>query len=894
MSLTQGARLGPYEIVAPLGAGGMGEVYKARDTRLDRTVAIKILPAGVADDPQRRERFRREARAISSLTHAHICTLHDIGEQDGVEFLVMEYLAGETLAHRLLRGALPLEDVLRIAVQLADALDAAHRAGLTHRDLKPANVMLTASGAKVLDFGLAKWHGSASDDVLPLSLATAPPTLTQAGAVVGTIQYMAPEQLEGKPADGRSDLFALGAIIYEMTTGRKAFEGTSSATVMAAILSSAPPPLATLQQVAPPALGHVVKTCLAKDPDERWQAAGDVARELIWISETISEAAVPAPVKARAKRHNYFWIGATALFGSVAALLGFVRLREAPAKTSPVRLLIAPPEHAAYATFDGIESPPVVSPDGRHVAFIAHEIGQANSVWVRSLDALAAHALAGTEEASASSPRPFWSPDSRSIGFFAGGKLKRIDVDGGAPQVLCDAPDGRGAAWSEQGIIVFAPKADGPLYRISASGGAIAPATKLRADESGHRWPVFLPDGRHFLYLSRTSPDFSKSGTDLASLDSSDVRHVLSVDANALNVAYSNTGHLLFVRGGTLFAQPFDATTFLVTGKPLSVAEQVARDGGLGATFSISTNGVLIYRKESAPISSQLVWLDRTGRKVGALGVPASQDSVSLSPDGTRVAVRRGLAPAGRDDIWLLNVASGAASRLTFDSGNFAPFWSPDGRLIAFGSQRHAGTQIINGVFRKTSSGSGEVEMLVSGRFSTNPTDWSRDGRFIIYADQNPATNYDLWALSLAGDRQPILLVQTDGSDASGQVSPDARWLAYTSNVSGREEVYVQAFPTAHGKWQISTSGGTQPRWHRNGKELFYISADRQFTAVPVKPAVDSFEIGVHEPLFAYPGSGEDFTYDVSPDGDRFLVNTVVSDTSQPIVVVLNWRTALE
>jgi serine/threonine protein kinase len=891
MLLTPGARLGPYEIVAPLGAGGMGEVYKARDTRLDRTVAIKILPAGVGDDPWRQERFRREARAISSLTHAHICTLHDIGEQDGVEFLVMEYLAGETLAHRLLRGALPLEDVLRIAVQLADALDVAHRAGLVHRDLKPANVMLTSTGAKVLDFGLAKWHGIASDAVVSGVQATAHSTLTQVGTVVGTIQYMAPEQVEGKAADARSDLFALGAIVYEMTTGRRAFEGTSNASVMAAILTAAPPPMATLQPVTPPALDHVVKTCLAKSPDERWQAAGDVARELKWISETSLQWGIPASAKADAKRGTYYWIGATALFASMSALLAFVHLREAPIEVSQVRLFIPPPDHAAYPNYNQIESPPVISPDGRQIAFIAHEIGRPDSVWVRPLDSLAARALPGTDGVPNSSLRPFWSPDSRSLGFFAGGKLKRIDLSGGPPEVLADAPDGRGGTWSQQGIIVFAPVADGPLYRVPATGGAVTRATILQPPQVGHRWPVFLPDGRHFLYLNRPFPQLRDSTIDVASLDSADVMHVLGAGITFFNVAYATTGHLLFMRGDTLFAQWFDPNRLVLSHEPIAIAEQLGADTGAGAMFSISSNGILVYRKRVAPITSQLAWLDRSGQRVGAIGAPASQDGLSLSPDGTRVAFRRILM--GRSDIWVLSTATGAAARLTLDSGHFSPVWSPDGRHIAFGTQRRSESRMINGVFRQSSSGVGEVEMLVEGRYTTNPTDWSQDGRFIIYSDQDATTKADLWALPLVGDRKPFPVVRTAGSDNFGQLSPDGRWLAYTSDVSGRDEVYVQSFPTATGKWQVSTSGGTQPRWRRDGKELFYVSAEGALTAASVTRVADGIDVSVQKPLFAYHSGGEDYTYAVSRDGRRFLGNTVVSDASQPIVVVLNWQSAL-
>ncbi len=453
--LTAGARLGPYEIISPLGAGAMGEVYKARDKRLDRTVAIKILPPDVASDPQRRERLRREARAISSLTHPHICTLHDVGEQDGIEFLVMEYLAGETLAHRLLRGALPVDDVLRIAAQLADALDSAHRQGLVHRDLKPANVMLTASGAKVLDFGLARWLRDESSDAHANSAVTAHPTLTQAGTIVGTVQYMAPEQLEGKPVDGRSDLFALGAILYEMTTGRRAFEGETAASVTAAILRSTPPPIATLEPLAPPALEHVVKNCLVKNPEQRWQSAGDIARELNWIVETGPQAAAQAISQALPKRRTYYWIGATCILAALTALLGFERFRQPRAVARAIRLFMPLPEHTAYPELNFIQSAPVVSPDGRYVAIVAHEIGGSDQVWVRSLDDLAPRALPGTE--SAFGWRPFWSPDSRSLAFFANGKLKRVDLAGGAPQVLADAPDPRGATWGSQNVIVFAP-----------------------------------------------------------------------------------------------------------------------------------------------------------------------------------------------------------------------------------------------------------------------------------------------------------------------------------------------------------------------------------------------------------------------------------------------------
>ena len=905
MSLAVGTRLGPYEILAPLGTGGMGEVYKARDTRLDRTVAIKILPAGVAADPQRRERFRREARAISSLAHPHICTLYDVGDQNGVDFLVMEHLTGETLAQRLLRGPLPIDEVLRIGAQIADALDAAHRQGVIHRDLKPANIMLTSGGAKILDFGLAKWHGAESDAAVSVVAATAHSTLTQAGTVVGTIQYMAPEQVEGKPADGRSDLFALGAILYVMTTGKKAFEGASSSTVMAAILAATPPSMVTARATTPPALDHVVKHCLAKNPDERWQSAADVGRELRWIWETASQPGTPASLTSRPLSHSYYWIAATTI-ASVAVTLAWVNLRERPPDANPIRLYLPPPEPAVYPNYNSIESPPVISPDGRQIAFVAHEPAGFDSVWVRPLDSLTARALPGTEGVPVSSLRPFWSPDSRSIGFFAGGKLKRIDLAGGPSQVLADAPDARGGAWNQRGVIVFAPTADGPLYRVPANGGAATPVTKLQPPQVGHRWPIFLPDGRHFLYLSRVFPQLGESATDIASLDSDEVVRVLPGGTTLVNVAYSATGHLLFIRGspayaggspayaagGTLLAQRFDPERFVLSGEPATIAEDLGRDPGPGAAFSISTNGVLAYRQASKPISSQLKWVDRAGQMLGVVGSSATQDGVSLSPDATHAVVSR--RADRRREIWVLDTTNGAASRLTFESGNYSPIWSPDGRQIAFGTQRHVQGGVINVVFRQHSNGAGQPEALVSGRYSTNPTDWSRDGRFIIYADQDVTTKADLWALPLVGDRKPIPVVRTDGVDNFGQLSPDGRWLAYTTDASGREEVYVQEFPRAQGKWQVSTNGGTQPRWRRDGKELFYVSAGGELIAVNVKAGGEGIDVSVQKRLFPLHIVPEDYTYGVTADGQRFLVNTVVSDTSQPIVVVSNWTAALK
>jgi Tol biopolymer transport system component len=528
----------------------------------------------------------------------------------------------------------------------------------------------------------------------------------------------------------------------------------------------------------------------------------------------------------------------------------------------------------------------VISPDGRHVAFVAHRVGDLNSVWVRSLDSLAARALPGTEGVPDSSTRLFWSPDSRSIGFFAGGRLKRVELTGGAPQVLADAPDGRGGTWSSRGIIVFTPTSAGALYSVPASGGEAKPLSKLAQSEGGHRWPVFLPDGLHFLFRSRGAPPYGT--TEAASLDADAVKAVLTPQDTVLNVEYSTTGHLLFVRDHTLFARPFDVDRLRTTGVQTVIAEGVEGEPGSGAAFSISTNGVLVYRMTATLIVSRLRWVDRAGRAESDLDAEGTQDGLSLSTDGLRVALHR----PGPSEVWVVGTAGGTPSRFTFDGGNYSPVWSPDGRQIAYSTQRLGKTSVqptINAVYRRNSSGSGEQEQLAAGRFATMPTDWSPDGRFVIYTDQDPQTKSDLWAVPIEGERKPILLVRTEGEDTFGQVSPDGRWLSYVSTVTGREEVYLQEFPVARGKWQVSSGGGTQPRWRRDGKELFYVSADGQLTSVMITAGPDGVEVSRQNRLFPLRTVGEDYTYAVSPDGRRFLVNTIVRDSARPVVVVLNW-----
>ncbi|HKY31171.1 MAG TPA: protein kinase [Candidatus Polarisedimenticolia bacterium] len=886
MPLAPGSRLGPYEIVAPLGAGGMGEVYRARDTRLDRTVAVKVLPEDVASRPDRRERFEREARAIATLSHPGICTLFDVGRHDGVDFLVMEYLEGETLAQRIARGPLPAPELLKVAGEIAAGLDRAHRQGIVHRDLKPANVMLTRSGAKILDFGLSRALKGPGSDPAFSALATEQKSLTGEGQIVGTLQHMAPEQLEGKEADPRTDIFALGTVLYEMATGRKAFQGSSQASLIAAIMDAEPPPASTLQPLSPPALDRLLARCLAKDPENRWQSARDVALELAWIGS--GPGAVDRPASAgsggsaagRRRRAAAAWLAVGGLVGALAATGAVVRLGPQAPAAPVVRFTVAPEEGL------GSDSSLALSPDGRHLVYEA-DSGGLRTLWLRSMDSLDGRKLQGTEQGTL----PFWSPDGKSLGFFAAGKLKRIDLAGGAVRTICAAPDGRGGSWAPDGTIVFTPHFTEPLYRVPAGGGVPVPLTALRRDkgETSHRWPHLLPDGRRFLFLTRAG-DMEKEWIHVASLDGGEPRPVFQASSSVAVVP----GWIVFVRERTLFAQPFDTVGAVLEGEPVGLAENIEHAGEAGPTrygaFSLSGNGVLAYRTNS-PRPNRLVWSDREGKILESFDPPGAYDEPALSPDGTMVSLNRADPRSGTNDIWLLDLERKLFSRLTFETGvEISSVWSRDGRDIVYAGNAAGRFDL----YIKDARGSAAERPLLQNSHDKWPDDVSPDNRWVVYEEVDPATRSDLWMLPLGGG-EPRPFLRTPASEMHAAISPDGRWAAYVSDESGQWEVYVRAFPSGEGKWQVSSGGGGQPQWSGDGKEMFYMAPDRTLVAVPV-PASESFAMGPPQRLFAPRTAGLGAIrnrYLAGRDGRRLLVVRTEGDDEEPITIVLNWLSLL-
>ena len=902
MALTPGVRLGPYEILSAIGAGGMGEVYEARDTRLDRIVAIKVLPPEFVNDPAARQRFDREAQTIASLKHPHICVLHDIGSQDGIDFLVMEYLEGETLADRLIKGPLPLEEALGIGIAIADALDKAHRQGVVHRDLKPGNVMLTASGPKLLDFGLAK-----SQAALPAGTSV---TMTIPGTILGTMQYMAPEQLDGAEADRRTDIFAFGVLMHEMVTGKKAFEGRSQVLLISAIATADPPPLSRVQPESPPALDHVVKTCLEKDPADRWQDARDRVAELRWISEGGGDVGF-AMAGSEGRRRTRRWIrrGVIGAAVSLIVLLGWPAYSYFQGPPEPEELRFRVPRNltsdpgetnggnsATGGAPTSSRADTSISPDGRSIAFVARPTNDATFlIYVRPVDAVTPQRLSGTDDAKLT----FWSPDSRFIGYLAkGNKLRKIAANGGPPQDVCDAPDFTGGTWNSGGVILFGTPEG--IFRVSAEGGAPEAVTKVDAGEVGHFWPRFLPDGRHYLYLV-SSTDPAKAGVFAGSLGSADKTRVLPVASNA---AYVDPGFLVFQRGSSVYAQPFDTKALQVSGEPARIADEVTIDPALGhGFFDASLNGVLVYFANSQVVGTsgedswefQLQWADRGAQQLGTVGPSGLYRGVEVSPNGQRVAVHRHDGTGG--DIWVMEPPPAAPKRITFDAtqDNSSPVWSPAGDRIVFASKRNNKW----GLYVTQSDGSGtDGDLLIESGLPKAPMSWSPDGKRLVYWVHDPKTAGDIWILPMEGtadEKKPVPFLTSSKNETHPQVSPDGKWIAYTSDLTGRKEVYVQPFPTGTGRWQMSLDAGIGadwPRWKRDTQELYFHSlglagAYGAYTnglailgpvySAAVRVTGHSIEPGIPKEVIRllalrFPHGGIDYhTYGVSADGQRFL-----------------------
>jgi serine/threonine protein kinase/Tol biopolymer transport system component len=880
MVLTSGSRLGSYLIEAPVGAGGMGAVYRARDTRLERTVAIKVVgdeAAAFEDDAT----LEREARAVAALNHPHVCALYDVGREAGTPFLVMEYVDGETLAKRLTAGPLPVRDVLRYAIQIAEALEHAHRHGVVHRDLKPANIMLTRSGVKVLDFGLATVRSATPQQTgggFVEGASTAKLKLASERTLLGTVHYMAPERLEGREANAASDLFAHGAVMYEMATGRRAFEGRNPAGVIGDILRTDPPPPTALRPELPPAVDWFVRKSLAKNPDDRWRDAGDMVEVLRWMARSGEQTPRTAP----ARRVLPIALG---LLAGAAAMWVMTRgLPAEPAEAPPIAFSIFPPTGGGFTpTPASVPTPQfALSPDGTRLVFVAALANQPSQLWVRPLDSLQPEPLPGTEGAE----YPFWSANGNSVGFFANGALKRLDLAGGPARVLAAAPNGRGGAWSSDGTIVFAPTTQSGLYRMPAGGGEATPLTKVDtgAKEASHRWPQFLPDDRHFLYfVQSTSP--GEHGIYVGDLQSAAAPRRLVT--SGLSAAYASPDRLLFVVDEALMAVRFDWKSQRVEGDPAPVVSQVAGSSNFCAAFSVSRTGLLAYAAGVA--SAELVWTGRDGRRIGAVGPPTEYVDFRLSPRDDQLAVAEVDPKSHRPDLRVLDLARGSKLRITSEPATDAsPVWSPDGRQIVFRSNRGG----LHDLFQKAANGTERQTLLLRTQNAKYPTDWMPDGRGVVYHTDQRGTGSDILLVTADGS-QSTPLVQTPFDEMQGQVSPDARWLAYTSLETGDAEVYVRSLSNSALLWQVSAAGGTDPRWSGDARELFYVSRDSWLTAVEFANGNPAAPRRLFQVRVSPPGNPFLSNYDVTADGRRFLVKVPVNDvTSAPVHVVSNWLTA--
>jgi serine/threonine protein kinase/Tol biopolymer transport system component len=908
MRMSEGTRFGFYEIVALLGAGGMGEVYRAKDTKLGRDVALKILPASFTNDPERVARFLREAQVLASLDHPHIAQIYGLEEANDTHFLVLELVDGESLDKRIGRGPIPVDEALGIAKQIAEALEAAHEKGIVHRDLKPANIALTKDGSvKVLDFGLAKAVEATSGSVDTMNSPTiaSPGMTTSVGVILGTAGYMAPEQLRTQSADHRSDIFSLGAVVYEMLTGRRAFRGETPIDAITATLRENPPAIPSVTPDVPTFLVRIVGRCLEKSPRARFQSASEFAFAL----EALCSDAGTTPRQDRASRtRRRLLIPMVTVSAGLAPSDAGARSRQDRASRTLRRLLIPMVTVSAGLALvaaasrlfgslnrtlpdEGVLPPDgwtvsgrslAISPDGRFVVFEARAKDGKALLWLHPLGAQGAQPLNATDSAVA----PFWSPDSRQLAFFTQDeKLKIINVAGGAPVTVCDACGPGEGAWSTTGVIVLARGQNHSLQRVPASGGTPTPVTTLENGEIGHVGPRFLPDGRRFIFKAIPARDrASQRSTYVGSLEPSTPRHDLNVDWS--QPLYS-AGHVLFVRETTLMAQPFDARTLTVRGEAFPVVEQI-RAADRGAIFSASENATLAYQTTAAVTGTQVVWFSRSGNRIGSIGERGDYEDVELSPDGTKVAVSALDVGQNNRDIWVVDVARGVGRRLTTGKYDVAPIWSRDGRNIVYSSFRKG-----NDLYQVESSGRGEQELLLADDHGKMPSSWSLDHRFLLY--ESSGGGGSLWFLPMSGDRRPVEYRPDRFSKRPGQFSPDGRWIAYVSNETGRSEVYVGSFPDRGGKWLVSTAGGAFPRWRRDGRELFYLAPNGDLMTAGVAQHGDAISITNVRTLFnPHLGRGR-YLYDVTADGQRVLASTIDDSTLTPhINVVLRWTTAVK
>ena len=899
--LAANSTISHYRIVSRIGAGGMGEVYRAYDSRLERDVAIKMLPPDFASNEDRLRRFEQEAKATSALNHPNILTVYDIGEQDGSPFIVAELLDGEELRNRLDEGPIPLRKAIDYAQQIVSGLSAAHEKGITHRDLKPENLFITSDDrVKILDFGLAKLlerekSSQGSEDATKKAL-------TDPGVVMGTVGYMSPEQVRGIPADHRSDIFSFGVILYEMLTGKQAFRGESVVETMHSVLKDDVPDLHETNARVPPALDKLMRRCLEKRPEHRFHSAHDLGFALDALASPTSTSGsglttALRPIEEVSASTGSGWLGraawaAAGLFLITTVILGALYFRRVEPPRQTVRFSIAPPEKTEFSSL-------ALSPDGRQIAFVTVGVAGAKSLWVRPVDSLDTRQLPGTDGAEF----PFWSPDSKTIGFFAGGKLRRIDAAGGPAQALADtsdAADTRGGTWAPDGTIIFSGNPTTPLKRVPASGGSATELTKLNSElgQSSHRWPSMLPDGRHFLYFGR-SLQSDKQGIYIASLDSPEGRFLLSTPVAGAYAESNGTGYLLFVRESTLMAQQFDVSSAALMGDAVPLVQNLFTvPGEVGPTaFSAvsAASGNLLYFNGSVP-NTRLTWFDRSGRLIEAVTEPGQYHEPMLSKDDSKLLFTRSTDQP--DDIHIQDLTRGSTTRLTFDSAiDGSAVFSPDESQVVFLSSRGE----ANGIYRKPASGAGNDELLTTGEPGPiYPASWSRDGRYLLFdkiADYS--RRIDLWVLPMTGEPKPFPYLETPFEEGHAQFSPDGRWVAYASNESGRAEVYIQSFPIGNGKWQVSTAGGDQPQWNADGKELFYLATDRNLMSVSVS-GTTTLEIGRPELLFQtripFTGiSGDRTGYAPAQDGKRFMVNALEETmNAQPLTFVLNWSADLK